>query len=74
VLAAVHLVLSAIPLAHPTDFPHQEPVPLDQTTDGGPATLVILLGVAFTLLTLAALIYLKQKMDAGQDDDPERSE
>ncbi len=71
-LAAVHLAL-AIPLAHVTNTPHQEPSDFNGP-DGGPATLAILLGVVFTLLMLAALIYLKQKMSAAEDDDPGQSE
>jgi hypothetical protein len=72
VLVAVHLALAAIPLAHITNTPHQEPSDFNGA-DGGPATLAILLGVVFTLLTLAALIYLKQKMSA-EEDDPGQSE
>jgi hypothetical protein len=60
-------------LAHVTNTPHQE-VSNFQPSDGGPATLVILLGVVFTLLMLAALIYLKQKMSAAEEDDPGQSE
>jgi hypothetical protein len=60
-------------LAHVTSNPHQE-VSNFQASDGGPATLVILLGVVFTLLMLAALIYLKQKMSAAEDDDRGQSE
>ena len=60
-------------LAHVTNTPHQE-VSNFSGSDGGPATLVILLGVVFTLATLAALIYLKQKMAAAEDDDRGQSE
>ena len=70
---AVHLALAAIPLGHITNTPHQEPSDFNGA-DGGPATLVILLGVVFTLLTVAALIYLKQKMSAADEDDPGQSE
>jgi hypothetical protein len=60
-------------LAHVTNVPHQEASDFNGS-DGGPATLIILLGVVFTLLTLAALIYLKQKMSAAEDDDRGQSE
>ena len=69
-LAAVYLTLAALPLGHITDIPHSEPLPVEES-GSAPATVVILVGVVLTLATLAALIYLKQKMAARDDEQSE---
>ena len=63
--------MPAVWLAHVTDFLHDDPG--SGGGGEGPATLVILVGVVLTLATLAALIYLKQRMSAPRDDDPGQS-
>jgi hypothetical protein len=75
VLAVVHAALLAIPFAHNTGIPHFDPLPVQDTssTNSAPSTVLILLGVALTLATLAALIYLKQRM-AEPDADDDQSE
>ena len=42
-------------------------------TESAPSTVLILVGVVLTLATLAALIYLKQRM-AEPDADDDQSE
>jgi hypothetical protein len=71
VIAVVHAALLAIPFAHNTGIPHYDPLPPQDTstTGGAPSTLIILLGVVLTLATLAALIYLKQRMAEPDGDD-----
>jgi hypothetical protein len=56
----------AVLLGHITNTPHTDPSNF-QGADSGPPVVAILVGVVLTLATLAALIYLKQRM--AEDDD-----
>lgn len=77
----LHLVLIALLLAEPSGalaheigVPHTDAAPAEGE-DGGsaPSTLVILLGVAFTLVTVAVLVWLKNH-DFDADDDASGAE
>ena len=58
----------AIPIAHDIGYPHQEPQPAPSGNGGGASTVVILVGVVFTLAAVGGLIWLKRRTSAGTDD------
>jgi hypothetical protein len=47
-------------IAHETQIPHQEPM---RESGGGASAIVILAGVAVTLVAVAGLVWLKKRVD-----------
>ena len=55
------VLLDVLQIAHETDVFHQEPV--KTSSGGGASTIVILAGIAVTLTVVAALVWLKKRVD-----------
>ena len=56
--------------AHDIGYPHTDPTPAPKEGSGSaPSEVVILIGVVFTLVTISALVWLKNH-DFGADTDP----
>lgn len=68
ILSGALLLDPALAMAHELGYPHSDPVPADTDKGGAPSAVVILLGIVMTLVTVAALVWLKNH-DFGADDD-----
>lgn len=50
----------SLAMAHDLGYPHSDPVPAPKDESGSaPSEVIILIGVFFTLVTVAALVWLK---------------
>lgn len=68
VVIAALLVEPSLAAAHELGYPHTDPVPKEEN-GSAPSEVLILIGVLFTLATLAALVWLKNH-DFGSSEDP----
>ena len=59
------------PFAHEADFPHSDPPP---PPDDDPSTLPILAAIVFTLVVLAALIWLRERTRRADEREREARE
>jgi hypothetical protein len=55
-------------LAHDTGIPHSEPAPQPPSGDGGGNTLGIVIGLVVTLAALSALVWVRERQRASDDD------
>ena len=61
-------LLDVVQLAHDLGFPHEEPGPV-KGDGGGASAIIILAGVAVTLVAVAGLVWLKKRSDSGGGDN-----
>ncbi|HYH59142.1 MAG TPA: hypothetical protein VD790_07960 [Thermoleophilaceae bacterium] len=61
-------LLDVVRIAHDLGFPHQEQ-PMQESGGGGASGIVILAGVAVTLMAVAGLVWLKKRSETGSAPD-----